>query len=76
MADVTVDRLRLRVPGLSRREAEELGRRLAEGLGRAPVGPGTTGHAERISVRVAAADPDRLADQLVAEILRELGRVL
>jgi hypothetical protein len=76
MRDVTVEHLRLRVPGLSSREAEELGRRLAVGLGRAPAGPLTAGHAERVSVRVADAGPDHLVDHLVAEILRELGRVL
>jgi hypothetical protein len=76
MAEVSVDRLALRVPGLSEHEAARLARLVAEDLA-AAVEPESVRRVAtlRVSVRPGPGESlDRLAKQIVAELLRQLER--
>ena len=79
MADIEVERLILRISGISAEHAAELGRRVAEGLGDAA--PGVDGPARAARLRLsldAGAEPemDRLAERVVAQVVRELERMV
>ena len=78
MPDVTVERLTLRISGVSPEEAATLARYVAEGLGRSALtAAGPTGSLDRLSVRVRTdgeRDPRRICERAVAEIVRELAR--
>jgi hypothetical protein len=79
MTDITVERLTLRVSGVSVAQAAELGRQLAEGLGRADLSWASPARVDHVGVRVptgGTADARRLAERAVAEILRELRRAI
>ena len=73
--ELRIDRLVLRVPGLTRAEARDLGREVAERLAR----PGRTGDAGRIgSLELRMELPrgvarERIADLLAERIRRGLG---
>ncbi|HEY3004406.1 MAG TPA: hypothetical protein VGJ44_18815 [Kribbellaceae bacterium] len=78
MPDVTVERLTLRISGVSPEEAAALARYVAEGLGGSalPSG-GRTGSLDRLSVRVRTdgeRDLRRVAELAVAEIVHEMAR--
>jgi hypothetical protein len=76
MPALSIDRLTLSVPFMS----EGQGRRLAEGIvdGLAATGLSWAGGQFpmlRIDVTANAnADPDHLAEQVIAEIIRQIGR--
>ena len=78
MPDVTVERLTLRISGISREEAAALAAYVAEGLGRSTLTSSERdGPLDRLAVRVHAhgeRDPRYVAERAVAEILRELAR--
>ncbi len=77
MAEITIDRLALDAPWLSPEEARRLAHAIAAELAAAPApasGPRTH---ERVQASVTAAPAggvDRLARQIVAELLRQLAR--
>jgi hypothetical protein len=78
MNEVSIDRLSLRLSGLTPAGGRRLAERVADALAQAalPAGPGTLG---KVRVTVAAdaeSSPDVLAEQVVAELLRVLGRTL
>ncbi len=79
MSHVTVDRLTLRLQGLSARDGERLARLVADGLAdsaaslEAPLHVG----ALRISGAVdLGSNMEQLADQIVADVIRQLARMI
>jgi hypothetical protein len=79
MADIAVERLVLQISGISAEHAAELGRRVADGLGDAA--PGIEGPARAARLRLsleadAGPELDRLAERVVAEVVRELERMV
>ena len=79
MTTINIDRLALKLSGLSEREGHRLARLIAEGLAQADI-PNTAPHRlETLRVNLTApADghADRLSQQIVADILRQLERTL
>ena len=77
MPDISIDRLTLHAPGFSEVEARRLALAVTEGLAGVRLPPGTAAP-ERIAVNAPAEAgkprPERLADRIVAEILRQLER--
>jgi hypothetical protein len=78
MPDVTVERLTLRMSGVSPDDAAALARFVAEGLGLSTLtSAGRPGSLDQLSVRVRThgeRDPRRIGERAVAEIVRELAR--
>lgn len=67
-----IDELRLRVPGLSRDQAEAVGREIANRLADGLAGRDVTAHLGHVDLRVRAphdAGPDRLAEVVARTIL-------
>jgi hypothetical protein len=76
MPGVSINRLILEVPGWSETAAHRLASALADGLAAGGLA-GVRGDLGRLRVDVPASDgvePDRLARQIVSEILRQLQR--
>jgi hypothetical protein len=73
MAGLHIDRLALSLPGFSADEGRRLARLIADGLAAATF----EAAGNRASVRVDVSGPsqglDRLADQIVAEVRRQLA---
>jgi len=79
MADITIDRLTLRLSGLSESDGQRLAARIAEGLAAAAPAGGRPRHMDALRVNVAAAPGDgveRIAAQVVADILRQIERTI
>jgi hypothetical protein len=88
MGSLQVDRLSLRLSGLSPEEGQRLARLIAERLGTGAyvglrtgtlAGTGKRARVDSIQVQAAAqpgSDLDRLASQIAEQVLRELGRSL
>jgi hypothetical protein len=77
MAELFIDRLTLQVPGFSESEAQRLAWAIADGLAAADWRDGIGDVSElRVDLTASAdAKPNKLADQIVSEILRQLQRV-
>jgi hypothetical protein len=91
-SSMKIDRLSLRLSGLSAEEGQRLAQLIAERLGTGGAGtesrPDVTGsrldgrkraRIDRLQVRATAqpgGDMDRLAAQIAEQVLRELGRSL
>ncbi len=78
MATIDIDRLTLKLSGLSEREGQRLARLIAAGLTQADV-PNATSRLETLRVNLTApadGNVDRLSQQIVADILRQLERTL
>ncbi len=72
MTVMHVERLSLRLPGFRRDEADRLARLVAEGLSRAV--PSRDAEAVRVEVKRKGGDSlTCTADQIVAEVLRQLA---
>jgi hypothetical protein len=72
MAEISIDRLILQVPGHSEAEGKRLALAVADALGAAAVNRETGGaRALRVDL-TAAGDPNQLANRIAAEILRQL----
>lgn len=72
---IRIDRLTLRVPGLSATKAAELARLIGDRLADTPIRGGGA-HIQAMSVQVADAGHrslDFLASQIVAEVRRQLA---
>jgi hypothetical protein len=65
--DVSIDRLVLDIPGLNAEQAARVARRVGERLA------GASGSFDTLSVTVEDGDPERLADRIVAALLRRIG---
>jgi hypothetical protein len=78
MTPLTIDRLSLRLGGLSELDARRLARLVAAGLAGAALDLDGAHRLERVEVQVTAAaeDIDHLAEQIVADLLRQIGRAL
>jgi hypothetical protein len=78
MPDVSIERLTLKLSGLSEGEGRRLGERIAEGLAATALPTGLTLlEVEKVRVTAAAgpaASVDQLARQVVAEIVRQVQR--
>jgi hypothetical protein len=75
MPELSVERLALKLSGLSEWEGRRLARMIAEGLGAASLPEGLSRDVGALRLQVEAQPGDaleRLAQQIVAEVLRQL----
>ena len=78
MPATTIDRLALRLSGVAERDAQRLALLIAEGLAAARLSPVPAGDIGTVHVHVTARagdSLDQLAQQVVAEIMRELAKL-
>ncbi len=79
MTQLNIDRLTLNLPALSQSDGQRLSRRIAEGLASGVITSGAARHVPNLQVTIPAdanADVDWLAEQIVAEVLRQLNQTL
>jgi hypothetical protein len=79
LAEINIERLTLTLSGLSERNGEHLVRLIAEGLASLAAPVGASRHVDAIQVDVTAATGtivDSVADQIAAEVLRQLNRTV
>jgi hypothetical protein len=79
MAELKIDRLTLKLSGLSTSDGERLARRIAEGLGAANLSNEKSQRVGEMQVKVKAdekGDVDKLSEQIVAAVLRQLERTI
>jgi hypothetical protein len=79
MATIDIDRLTLKLSGLSEREGQRLARLIAEGLAQADIPNTAPRRLETLRVNLTApadGNVDRLSQQIVADVLRQLERTL
>jgi len=79
MAAIDIDRLSLRLSGISGSDGQRLARLIAEGLAASPIGIEGTHHLDAMQVNVTArpgSSMDMLSQQIVADVLRQLERTL
>jgi hypothetical protein len=77
MADMSIDRLTLQIPGFSEADGKRLALAVAEALEAATLGR-ETGEANTLRVDLtagAAAEPNVLAERIVAEVVRQIQRL-
>jgi hypothetical protein len=77
MAEMHIERLALKLSGIDERGARRLAEQVAAGLERLPLAGQLPDRLELVRVRVnpaPEATQDQLADQIVAELIRELRR--
>lgn len=75
MAEIAIDRLSLKLSGLTAGDGERLARLVAGSLGRQTLPDGSGREVEGMSVKIAAASGNlnQLSDQIVREIMRQLA---
>jgi hypothetical protein len=74
MADLHIDRLALSLPGFSADEGRRLARLITDGLAAAPFEAAGSLASVRVEVSGGPRESlDRLADQVVAEVRRQLA---
>ena len=79
MSEINIDRLTLRLSGISEHDGQHLSRLIAEGLAAARFGTEGVHHLDAMRVNVTAnpgGSMDLLAKQIVADVLRQLERTL
>jgi hypothetical protein len=79
MPATTIERLALRLSGVAERDAQRLALLIAEGLAASRLSPVPAGDIGTLRVQVTARSGDhleQLAQQVVAEIMRELARTV
>jgi len=79
MEAINIDRLSLRLSGISGGDGQHLARLIAEGLAAAPIGIEGTHHLDAMQVNVTArpgSSMDMLSQRIVADVLRQLERTL
>jgi hypothetical protein len=79
MREINIDRLTLKLSGISEGDGRRLAQLIAEGLGTMPISMGGLLHLDAMQVNVGAgpgSSVDMLAKQIVADVLRQLGRSL
>jgi hypothetical protein len=75
MAELNVDRLSLKLTGLSEEQGRRLVRLIAEGLADSPLG-GTTGNQAAVQSKQTVSSGmsvEALSDQIVRDLLRQLS---
>lgn len=79
MTNLNIDRLTLNLPALSQSDGQRLARQIAEGLASGVITSQAARDSPNIHVTIPAnsnPDVDWLADQIVAEVLRQLNQTL
>jgi len=79
MTDLNIDRLTLKLSGLSEIEGQRRVKLIAEGLARGIVSSGSARDRPSLQVTIPSrpnASVDWLADQIVADVLRQLNQTL
>lgn len=79
MAQISIERLTLKLSGLSSGEGKRLAHLIAEGLSTASLGAEFPYQIDTLRVKVAASPEDRvdwLSQQVVAEIVGQLQRTV
>jgi hypothetical protein len=79
MAEIHIDRMVVHVSGMAVYDAQRLAQVISTVLAQAPVRAGAAGRVDTLRVEVPttpAQDVDRLAQQVVAEIVRQLEQTL
>ncbi len=80
MSIIKIDRLTLSLPTLSQSYGQRLARQIAQGLASGVITSGLAREAPNIQVTIPASSTtenvDWLADQIVAEVLRQLNQTL
>ncbi len=79
MADIRIDRLTLSLPGFAAPDAQRLVRLIAAQLAAAPQPATGSRQLDSLAVSVSGPVPtgvDQLAEQVVAEILRQVAQTL
>jgi hypothetical protein len=77
MPDISIDRLALQVPFMSEAQGHRLAMGIANGLAVAGLSS-VAGEVPTLRIDLTAnagADPDRLAEQVVAQIVRQLRQL-
>lgn len=79
MTEITIDRLTLKLSGISQPDGQRLARLIAEGLGTLPISTEGAHHLDAMRIHVAASpgsSVDMLSQQIAAAMLRQLERSL
>ncbi len=79
MTAINIDRLTLKLAGISAEDGQRLARLIAKGLASSSIAAEGTHSLDTMRVNVAASagsSVDMLARQIVADVLRQLERVL
>src|SRR5262245_46807222 len=79
MAEIHIDRMVVHVSGMAVHDAQRLAQAITAAMAQAPVRAGTAGRVETLRVEVPATpaqDVDRLAQQVVAEMVRQVEQTL
>jgi hypothetical protein len=79
MTNLTIDRLTLKLSGLSEDQGKHLAQLIAEGLTSNEISSHSARDAPNLQLNIVAqpnANVDRLANQIVSEVLRQLNSTL
>jgi hypothetical protein len=79
MTAINIDRLSLRLYGISEGDGQRLARLITENLAASPIGIEGTHRLDAMHVNVTArpgSSMDMLSQQIVADVLRQLERTL
>lgn len=79
MPEINIDRLNLKLSGISEQDGQDLSRLIAQGLVDAPFATEGVHHLDAVRVKLTAApggSMDLLAKQIVADVLRQLESAL
>jgi hypothetical protein len=79
MTNLTIDRLALKLSGLSQQEGQHLAQLIAQRLAEGEITNGMMGDRPHLHIAIQPAEnasPDWLADQIATEILQQLNRTL
>jgi hypothetical protein len=79
MTKINIDRLTLKLSGLSQDQGQHLARLIAEGLATSEISSHPARDSPNLQMNITAqpnANVDRLANQIVSEVLRQLNQTL
>lgn len=79
MSDITIDRLTLRLRGLATHDGERLARLVADGLATSAASLETPYHVGALHISGAVdlgSNMEQLANQIVADVIRQLARTI
>jgi hypothetical protein len=79
MNQLSIDRLTLKLSGFSQDQGQHLARLIAEGLATSEISSHSARDSPNLQMNITAqpnANVDRLANQIVSEVLRQLNQTL
>ncbi len=79
MAEMNIERLTLKLSGISQSDGQRLAQLIAQGLASATIAPESPRHVDSLHVNTTASSDngiDMLSKQIVAEIVRQLESTL